>query len=90
MSMRKLDFYYMSPQAPQTNDEDNDKIDEEHPIDLKFPKDFGIKGPFPKDIGKVVWYIITIPALIPLYLTLPDVKNSEFTIMPSFKIPGDY
>ena len=41
----------------------------------------------PKDpVGKLMWFAKFV--FIPFYLTLPDVKNSEFTILSSFKVPG--
>ena len=55
-------------------EEDEDKEEE---ADSMCPKD---------SVGKIMWFAKF--AFIPFYLTLPDVKNSEFTILPSFKVPG--
>ena len=49
------------------------------PLSLRFPTE---------SIKRMLCYIISMPAMILLCLTLPDVKNKDFTIIPSFKIPG--
>ena len=54
-------------------DEDNE------PISLRFPNE---------SIKRMLCYIISMPAMFLLYVTLPDVKNKDFTILPIFKIPG--
>jgi hypothetical protein len=63
-------------QSPSSSEEEEPEIS---PIDMTFPKG---------NILKIILYIITFPVLLPLYLTLPDVGNKEYTIAPSFKIPG--
>lgn len=77
---QKLKVCLKISQEPIDTEEDNEQLDQESPISLAFPKG---------NIGKVLLYIITIPILAPLCLTLPDTRNKEFTIMPSFKVPGN-
>ena len=57
--------------------EEEEDADKEEEADSMYPKD---------PVGKIMWFAKF--AFIPFYLTLPDVKNSEFTILPSFKVPG--
>ena len=59
---------------------DGEEEDEEPPIDMTFPTSGGAP--------KMILYILSFPLMAPLYLTLPDMKNKEFTIFPSFKLPG--
>ena len=61
------------PQKSEEEDED------EAPIDMSFPTD---------SPAKMVIYILSFPLMAPLYLTLPDMKNNEFTIFPCLKVPG--
>ena len=63
-------------QSPSTTEEEEL---EASPIDMTFPKG---------NVLRIIVYIITFPVLLLLYLTLPDVGNKEYTIAPSFKIPG--
>ena len=65
-------------QSSNTGDAEDEDI---HPIDMSFPKGH---------IGKIILYILRIPLLVLLYLTLPDVGNKEYTIFPSFNVPGIY
>lgn len=62
-----------------TKTEGGEEEIEEPPIDMTFPK---------HSLSKNIVYIISFPIMAPLYLTLPDMKNKEFTIFPSFKVPG--
>ena len=62
-------------------EEVDDEEEEEVPIKLKFPSENKLK---------IIAHLLSLPALLPLCLTLPDVKNNEFTIFPGFKIPGTY
>ena len=70
---------FASFKDPDTNEEDDDKNEEDDDMPIGFPKNNACKS---------IWFIVTIPALIPFYLTLPDVNNNKFTILPSFKVPG--
>ena len=54
--------------------------EEEPPIDMSWP---GAKSP-----GKLVLYILSFPLMAPLYITLPDMKNPDYTFFPSLKVPG--
>ena len=63
------------PTKPEGEEED-----EEPPIDMTFPTD---------SPAKMIIYILSFPLMAPLYITLPDTKNKEFTIFPSFKVPGN-
>ena len=63
-------------EAEEEDDEDKEEEEEEE-ADIMCPKD---------PVGKIMWFAKF--AFIPFYLTLPDIKNSEFTILPSFKVPG--
>ena len=58
---------------------EGEEENEEAPIDMTFPK---------HSLLKRIVYIISFPLMAPLYLTLPDMRNKEFTIFPSFKVPG--
>ena len=78
VSSYKLINSFVPFQDPDTNEEDDGKNEEED-APISFPKN---------NACKAIWFIITIPTLIPFYLTLPDVKNNSFTILPSFKVPG--
>ena len=69
----KYSFFNKQPEAH----EEEEKGD--NPIDMSWPKE---------GITKIIWYLISFPVMLPLYLTLPDVRNKEFTIFPSFKVPG--
>ena len=53
--------------------------DAEPPIDMSFPTG---------GIGATVIYLLSFPLMAPLFITLPDTKNNEFTFFPSFKVPG--
>ena len=66
-------------EAEEDDDEDKEEEEEEEEeeADSMCPKD---------PVGKIMWFGKF--AFIPFYITLPDVKNSEFTILPSFKVPG--
>ena len=51
-------------------DGDNEEDDEgEPPIDMKFPSGQGWK--------KILLYLISFPLMAPLYVTLPDTKDSK-------------
>ena len=54
--------------------------DAEPPIDMSFPTG---------GIGATVIYLLSFPLMAPLFITLPDTKNNEFTFFPSFKVPGN-
>ena len=58
---------------------EGDEEEEDAPIDMAFPTD---------SPAKMIIYILSFPLMAPLYVTLPDTKNNEFTIFPSLKIPG--
>lgn len=58
---------------------EGDEEEEDAPIDMSFPTD---------SPAKMIIYILSFPLMAPLYITLPDTKNNEFTIFPSLKIPG--
>ena len=59
---------------------EGDEEEEDAPIDMSFPTD---------SPAKMIIYILSFPLMAPLYITLPDTKNNEFTIFPSLKIPGN-
>lgn len=50
-----------------TGDEEDDDVE---PISLAFPKNGGC--------GAKLWWAFTIPLLLPLWLTLPDVRNPKY------------
>ena len=70
-----IPFFNKSSPAIEEEEEGEDNA----PLSLRFPTE---------SIKRMLFYIISMPAMILLCLTLPDVKNKDFTITPSFKIPG--
>ena len=52
---------------------------DDDPINMAFPTD---------SVGKAIIYIISFPLMAPLYLTLPDTRNKEWTVSPICSIPG--
>ena len=69
-----------SKAEPAKADEEGGDDDEEEPINMEFPTESILKG---------LIYIVTFPLMGPLYITLPDTKNREFTMFPSFSVPGN-
>ena len=63
----------------QPSKTEGEEEEENPPIDMSFPKE----GPL-----KMIVYILTFPLMAPMYVTLPDTRNKEFTFFPSFKTPG--
>jgi hypothetical protein len=62
--------------AAKPEEEEEEK---EPPIDMSFPTD---------SAAKLVIYLLSFPLMAPLYITLPDQKNDEFTFFRCFKVPG--
>ena len=58
---------------------EEDAEEPEPPIDMSFPTD---------SAAKLVIYLLSFPLMAPLYITLPDMKNNDYTFFPSFKVPG--
>ena len=59
---------------------EGEEDEEDLPIDMSFPTD---------SPARMIIYILSFPLMAPLYITLPDTKNNEYTIFPSLKIPGN-
>jgi len=58
---------------------EGEEDEEDLPIDMSFPTD---------SPARMIIYILSFPLMAPLYITLPDTKNNDYTIFPSLKIPG--
>ena len=67
------------PSGGEQGKSDEDAEEPEPPIDMSFPTD---------SAAKLVIYLLSFPLMAPLYITLPDMKNNEYTFFPSFKVPG--
>ena len=59
---------------------EGEEEEEDPPIDMSFPTD---------SPARMIIYILSFPLMAPLYVTLPDTKNTEYCIFPSFKVPGN-
>jgi len=68
------------PSGGETAKAEGEEEDEEPPIDMSFP---GFSSP-----GKLVLYIVSFPLMAPLYITLPDMKNPDYTFFPCIKVAG--
>ena len=67
------------PSGAEPAEKPEEEEEAEPPIDMSFPTD---------SAAKLVIYLLSFPLMAPLYITLPDMKNNEYTFFPCFKIPG--